>query len=136
LAQPASEVIRSNAVAERMEPVRRAAQVCPNPFKEKATIHFTTAERGPAQVRVVNLLREPVAQFFEGELDAGEHSFSWDAGRNTGLLLRSNSRGREGSAGYAFAHALMSYGLPFHKVYQLSIWEFVMRRVEKMDRCR
>ncbi len=34
---------------------------------------------GVARVTVVNLLGEEVARLFEGELAAGEHSFTWDA---------------------------------------------------------
>jgi hypothetical protein len=34
-----------------------------------------------AEVTVVNLLGEEVARVFSGELQAGKHSFSWDASR-------------------------------------------------------
>ncbi len=54
-------------------------QTYPNPLSQSTTVHFTTSESGPVQVSVVNLLGEQVAQLFEGELGAGEHSFTWDA---------------------------------------------------------
>ena len=40
---------------------------------------FTMAEHGPAEVSIVNLLGEHVARLFNGELEAGEHSFEWNA---------------------------------------------------------
>jgi photosystem II stability/assembly factor-like uncharacterized protein len=50
----------------------------PNPFPQSTTITFSSSESGPAQVTVVNLLGQQVAQLFDGALDAGEHSFTWD----------------------------------------------------------
>ncbi len=54
-------------------------QTYPNPFSESATIQFTVPEQGSARVTIVNLLGEQVAQLFDGEMAAGEHSFTWDA---------------------------------------------------------
>ena len=51
----------------------------PNPSSGKTTIKISSAERGVARVTITNLLGEEVAKLFEGELDAGEHSFVWDA---------------------------------------------------------
>ncbi len=34
---------------------------------------------GVGEVSIVNLLGAEVARLYEGELDAGEHSFTWDA---------------------------------------------------------
>jgi hypothetical protein len=59
-------------------------------------MHFLLTERGSARVSVVNLLGTEVTQFFTGDLDAGEHSFTWDAiGVPPGRYLctiRSNGR--------------------------------------------
>ena len=51
----------------------------PNPFTQSTTISFTTPESGVADVSVVNILGATVAHIFSGELDAGTHSFTWDA---------------------------------------------------------
>jgi hypothetical protein len=75
--RPLSEMI--NTVGERVQPARSALQVYPNPFEKSATIRFTMEDRGPVRICVVNLLGQPVALLFEGELNAGEHSFEWDA---------------------------------------------------------
>ncbi len=36
-------------------------------------------ESGAAEVSIVNLLGSQVARLFEGELSAGEHTFTWNA---------------------------------------------------------
>jgi hypothetical protein len=51
----------------------------PNPFSQSTTISFTSPESGIADVSVVNILGVTVAHIFSGELDAGAHSFTWDA---------------------------------------------------------
>jgi hypothetical protein len=51
----------------------------PNPVSEFATVTFTTAESSIGEVSIFNLLGAEVARLYEGELAAGEHSFTWDA---------------------------------------------------------
>ena len=51
----------------------------PNPFHQTTTISFLSNMRGLAQITIVNLLGNPVSKLFDGELDAGEHSFEWSA---------------------------------------------------------
>jgi len=51
----------------------------PNPFSQSTTITFSSPESGVAEVTVVNLLGTQVARLFEGELAAGEHTFTWNA---------------------------------------------------------
>ena len=53
-------------------------RIYPNPFSQSTQIAFTSAS-GYADVSVVNLLGVEVARIFDGELDAGAHSFTWDA---------------------------------------------------------
>jgi hypothetical protein len=77
--RPLSEMIGSSAVAEHPQVNAASAQAYPNPFSQSTTIRFTSAERGFAEITVVNLLDEQVARLFAGELDAGEHAFEWDA---------------------------------------------------------
>jgi len=52
----------------------------PNPFSQSTTITFSSPESGVGEVTIVNLLGTQVARLFEGELAAGEHTFTWDAG--------------------------------------------------------
>jgi hypothetical protein len=54
--------------------------IYPNPFSQSTQISFTSQDAGYADISIVNLLGSEVARIFSGELDAGEHSFSWDAG--------------------------------------------------------
>jgi hypothetical protein len=51
----------------------------PNPCTSSSTITFSSAESGAAEVTIFNLLGAEVARVYEGELSAGEHSFTWDA---------------------------------------------------------
>ncbi len=51
----------------------------PNPFPQSTTITLTTSASGAAELSVVNLLGEEVAHLYDGELGAGEHSFTWNA---------------------------------------------------------
>ncbi|MDP4199639.1 MAG: hypothetical protein Q8922_03450 [Bacteroidota bacterium] len=75
--RPLSEMIARSAVPEQPVASEREAQANPNPFSDKTTIRFTTAERGPARVSIVNMLAVEVACLFDGELAAGEHVFVW-----------------------------------------------------------
>jgi hypothetical protein len=72
--------------------------VYPNPFSQSTTINFSSNMRGPVQVIIVNLLGNPVSTLFDGELDAGEHSFTWNANvLSPGMydcLIRVNGRWR------------------------------------------
>jgi len=51
----------------------------PNPSSGRTTIKISSAERGAAKVSVIDLRGEEVATLFTGELEAGDHSFVWDA---------------------------------------------------------
>ena len=53
-------------------------QAYPNPFTQSTTIDFTSPS-GDARITIVNILGAEVAQIYSGELDAGNHSFSWNA---------------------------------------------------------
>ncbi|HET6400116.1 MAG TPA: T9SS type A sorting domain-containing protein [Candidatus Kapabacteria bacterium] len=77
--RPLSEMIPPAAVKDAPSPAQVSAQAYPNPFPTTTTFEFTAPESGFARVWVVNVLGQPIAQLFEGELGAGEHSFAWDA---------------------------------------------------------
>ncbi len=51
----------------------------PNPFPQSTTITLTTPASGAAELSVVNVLGEEVAHLYNGELGAGEHSFTFNA---------------------------------------------------------
>jgi photosystem II stability/assembly factor-like uncharacterized protein len=55
------------------------AQAFPNPFTDKTTVTISPTESGMASVTVVNLLGQEVAKLYDGNLSAGQHSFTWDA---------------------------------------------------------
>lgn len=58
----------------------------PNPFSKVSRITFSLTVHSFSQVTILNLLGSEVARLFTGELDAGEHSFIWDAhGLSPGL---------------------------------------------------
>jgi hypothetical protein len=60
-------------------------QTYPNPLTQSATISFSSPESGAAEVTIVNLLGLEVARIFTGELESGEHSFTWNANGSSGL---------------------------------------------------
>jgi flagellar hook assembly protein FlgD len=96
-------MIGTNTVTEHPQ-TSSEAQAYPNPLTHSTTIRFTTPERGFAQITIVNLLGEQVAKIFEGELEAGEHSFEWDANRMSGHPAAAGTYFcliREGAAGGA-----------------------------------
>jgi photosystem II stability/assembly factor-like uncharacterized protein len=51
----------------------------PNPFFQSTSIKFSTQDHSFAQVSIHNLLGSEVARLFSGELDGGEHTFTWEA---------------------------------------------------------
>lgn len=51
----------------------------PNPFNNTTNIGFRLADRGFVRLEVFNLLGQKVELIHEGNLDGGEHRFSWDA---------------------------------------------------------
>ncbi len=63
----------------------RALHIYPNPFSQSTQITFTSQAAGYAEVTIVNTLGVEVARLFSGELGAGNHSFTWDAGKNASV---------------------------------------------------
>jgi hypothetical protein len=51
----------------------------PNPFSSSLSLSFSSPESGAAQVTIANLLGAEVARLFSGELQAGDHTYTWDA---------------------------------------------------------
>ncbi len=75
---PLSELINTN-VAEETHQNQLSIKSYPNPFSQSTSIKFSSSEHSFVEVFIYNLLGSEVARLFTGELDAGEHSFSWDA---------------------------------------------------------
>lgn len=68
--------------------INKQPQIFPNPFSQSTTINYSSSEVGPTQITIQNLLGQQVAQLFDGELDAGEHSFVWDpSGEPAGMYF-------------------------------------------------
>ena len=71
----------------------------PNPFSQSTSIKFSSSNPTFTQVSIHNLLGSEVARLFSGELDGGEHSFTWDArGMPPGMyicIIRASGRTEE-----------------------------------------
>jgi ligand-binding sensor domain-containing protein len=78
--RPLLQMLGNNGVAKAPS-LSYSINVSPDPCTETATISLTTPESGIAKITIVNILGAPVAQLFWGELDAGMHSFTWNASR-------------------------------------------------------
>ena len=55
------------------------SQNYPNPFNPETTINFKLQRSGHTLLTVYNLKGEEVARLVDGEMNAGSHSFSWNA---------------------------------------------------------
>ena len=75
--RPLSEMIGANAVAPTPQPAQTLTAY-PNPSTQSATISVTSTENGEVEITIVNLLGEEVARLFEGTLEAGAHTFTWE----------------------------------------------------------
>jgi hypothetical protein len=92
-----SDLIASGGITERSIE-QTSFRAYPNPLSESTTIDFMAETAGYASVSIVNALGTEVARLFSGELAAGEHSFTWNAEKNSipnGMyecLVRMNGR--------------------------------------------
>ncbi len=73
-----SEMIGAATVVPS-QPSAQSIASYPNPCTSSSTITFSCAGSGVGEVTIYNLLGAEVARVYEGELSAGEHSFTWDA---------------------------------------------------------
>lgn len=73
----------NSLASEKLDQSRRAVglRCYPNPFFSSTKIFVTFEASGYAEISIVNLLGEEVERLFVGELDIGEHHFTWDAGK-------------------------------------------------------
>jgi hypothetical protein len=75
---PLSKLINLSSV-RNVQSIGEEFTAYPNPFTQSSTIAIDLSESGAAEIDMVNLLGEHVAQIFNGELTAGNHSFTWNA---------------------------------------------------------
>jgi photosystem II stability/assembly factor-like uncharacterized protein len=76
--RPLSEIIGQNGVAtppRQSQPVN----IYPNPVTHETRIRFSTSNSSQASVTIHDLLGREVAKLLDGPLEAGEHSYTWDA---------------------------------------------------------
>ena len=96
--RPLSEMISANAV-EDLPKTKSSIESFPNPFSQSTSIKFSSDKPGFTQVSIHKLLGTEVARLFMGELDAGEHSLTWDArGMPQGMyicIIRASGRTEE-----------------------------------------
>ncbi|MDP4242972.1 MAG: hypothetical protein Q8921_09575 [Bacteroidota bacterium] len=60
-------------------PVHSRVNVSPNPAFGSVAVYLSSDDRSTVDVSIVNILGIEVAHLFSGELNPGEHSFTWDA---------------------------------------------------------
>lgn len=65
------------------------AQNYPNPFNQSTRIEYSVPVRSRVQIRVFNLLGQPVRTLVEGLKSAGRHSITWDGRDDNGVMLPS-----------------------------------------------
>jgi len=56
----------------------------PNPFGPQTTLSYTTPAEGRARIRVIDVAGRVVATLVDRDIDAGEHSVSWDGTTDSG----------------------------------------------------
>lgn len=61
-------------------------KIYPNPTSSEATINFAT-EKAFCRIEVVDITGRKIRTLFEGVLDDGEYSFTWDGSNTAGYLL-------------------------------------------------
>ncbi len=76
--RPLAELIGGNGI-ENLSKMEPSIESFPNPFSQSTSIKFSSSDHAFTQVSIHNLLGSEVARLFSGSLDAGEHSFTWDA---------------------------------------------------------
>ncbi|MDP4219140.1 MAG: regulator [Bacteroidota bacterium] len=85
-----------SGVSIKSESVSNNIRISTNPFSNFTTIHYRSSISGHVQVYMMNLLGSEVAHIFSGELDAGEHTFPWNASSMpAGMYIAIVKTGRE-----------------------------------------
>jgi hypothetical protein len=53
----------------------------PNPFNVSTKVCFAIPAEGAVSLNIYSLLGQKVTTLFDGNIEAGEHSFTWEATR-------------------------------------------------------
>lgn len=81
-------VVVSNETPNEVPSTISLQQNYPNPFNPETSISFTLPESGNATLVVYNLLGQQIATLHQGKLNAGSHTFRFDAsGLSTGVYV-------------------------------------------------
>ncbi len=78
-----SDQSRSGGTSYQLE------QNYPNPFNPTTTINFALPEAGEVSLSIFNMNGQLVKQLIAGEMNAGRHSFTWDATNDRGQRVAS-----------------------------------------------
>lgn len=79
--RPLSELIPpQNSVNENVTSIIPSIAAYPNPSSGRTTIQYSVSGSSSVKISIMNLLGEEVAEIFDGELNAGVHSFIWNSG--------------------------------------------------------
>jgi hypothetical protein len=70
---------RGNSSAVQTEGTTELGINYPNPFVSSTTIPFTLGRAGRVRLKIYSLLGQPVAQLYDGRLEAGEYKYVWEA---------------------------------------------------------
>ena len=76
--RPLSEMIGSSSVAEAPQK-KNTITIYPNPVSHEATISFSINAPSQTSVTIFDVLGNAVAALFNGTLEAGNNSLTWDA---------------------------------------------------------
>ena len=72
------------------------SQNYPNPFNATTEIPFSLPDKSDVLVEIYNLLGQKVAALFNGSLEAGYHTVTWDGGVNpSGVYFYRIQAGKE-----------------------------------------
>jgi hypothetical protein len=71
-------LIDTYVLHQRLSPAPKLYPVSPNPFQESALVEFSLPRAATVQVRVLNVLGQPVATLHQGPAAAGWHQLRWD----------------------------------------------------------
>jgi hypothetical protein len=85
--RPLSEMIGSSSVVFGPQQ-SQTLTIYPNPTSHEVTISFLSDVSSPVNVSIYNLLGNEVTQLYDGTMDAGNHSLTWDAsGATSGAYM-------------------------------------------------
>jgi hypothetical protein len=83
-----SELTVSNETDQSIPTQFRLHQNYPNPFNPTTSIQFDLPRRSDLRVRIFDINGRQIDSLFDGQKEAGFHTFTWDAsGKSSGLYI-------------------------------------------------